>query len=72
MKVTGLYGEDDALYNDAIASHAEHDRLHGYEMNVVRGKIVNAQRSRPAYLLSLLVRELAKGADERDEWIMYG
>ena len=72
MKVTGLYGADNDLYEAAIASHGEHDRLHGYEMKVLREKIVNGHWSKPAYLLSLLVLELSKGVEKRAEWIMYG
>ena len=71
MKVTGLYGQHgNELYEAAVASHGEHDRLHGYEMKVLREKIVNGHWSKPTYLLSLLVQELAKGKDERAEWIM--
>jgi len=70
VKVTGLYGHDNELYEAAIRSHGEHDRLHGYEMKVLREKIVNGHWSKPAYLLSLLVQELAKGEQERAEWMM--
>lgn len=71
MKVTGLYGQDNELYEAAIRSHDEHNELHGYGMSVLREKIVNGHWSKPAYLLSLLVQELAKDEEERAEWMMY-
>jgi len=72
MKVTALYNDDNDLYEAAVKSHIEHNRIHGYGMKVLRDKVVNDQWSKPAYLLSLVVAELAKPANERTEWLMYG
>lgn len=70
-KVTALFGQENELYEAAIRSHEEHNRLHGYELKVLRERIVNNFWSKPAYLLSLIVEELAKPEEERTEWIMY-
>lgn len=45
--------------------------MHGYELKVLRERIVNNFWSKPAYLLSLVVEELAKPEQERTRWIMY-
>ena len=68
-KVTAAFGENE-LYEAAIRSHEEHDRVNGYELKILRERIVNSYWSKPAYLLSLIVQELAKPASERTEWIM--
>lgn len=70
-KLTALYNHDNDLYEAAIKSHMEHNRIHGYGMKILRDKIVNDQWSKPAYLLSLVVEELAKPAEARTEWLMY-
>ncbi|KAK5134494.1 hypothetical protein LTR08_006411 [Meristemomyces frigidus] len=70
-KVTALFGQENELYEAAIRSHDEHDRLHGYGMKVLRERIVNNYWSKPAYLLSLIVEELAKPVEERTGWVMW-
>jgi hypothetical protein len=39
-------------------------------MKVLREKIVNKYLSKPTYLLSLIVAELAKAEESRTEWLM--
>ncbi|KAI7128283.1 hypothetical protein KC352_g31697, partial [Hortaea werneckii] len=70
-KVTALFGEENEIYEAAIRTHDEHNRLHGYEMKVLREKVVSSFWSKPAYLLATLVDELAKPAEVRTEWIMW-
>jgi hypothetical protein len=69
-KVTSLFGNENELYEAAIRSHDEHNRLNNYEMRVLRERIVNNYWSKPTYLLSLLVAELAKPEEDRTEWLM--
>ena len=59
------------MYTQAIRSHEEHDRIHGYETKVFQEKIVEAYRSKPTLLLSTLVTELEKPVDQRTEWLMW-
>ena len=68
-KVTSLFGEDNDLYDAAIRSHEEHDRLNGYDMKLFREKIVESFWSKPTLLLSTIVAEMAKPVDERTEWL---
>ena len=65
-----MQGQDNELYEGALRSHEEQNRLHGYEMKVLREKIMNKHSSTPTYLLSLIVAELAKPEEERMEWLM--
>jgi hypothetical protein len=59
------------LYKQAIRSHEEHDRTHGYDTKVFREKIVEVYWSKPTLLLSTLVAELEKPEDQRTEWLMW-
>ena len=71
-KITSVFGEgDNDLYEQAIQSHEEHDRIHGYETRVFREKIVESYWSKSALLLSVVMAELEKPADERTEWLMW-
>ncbi|KAK3047792.1 hypothetical protein LTR09_010767 [Extremus antarcticus] len=71
MKVTSLFGQDNQLYEGAIRSHEEHNRNHGYDQRVLREKIVSRYWSKPTYLLSTIVEELAKPKELRAEWLMW-
>ncbi|KAK6390078.1 hypothetical protein LTR65_005891 [Meristemomyces frigidus] len=71
MKVTALFGQANELYEAAVRSHEEHNRLHGYELKVLRERIVDNFWSKPAFLLSLVVEELARPEGERTGWIMW-
>lgn len=70
MKVTALFGEPNELYEAAVRTHEEHDSLHGYDLKILRERIVGNFWSKPAYLLSLVVTELAKPEEDRTEWLM--
>ena len=68
-KVSSLYGEDNDLYEAAIRSHEEHDRLYGYDLKLFREKIVDSYWSLPTILMSTVVAELSKPEEERTEWL---
>ena len=68
-KVTALFGEPNYLYEAAIATHERHNALHGYQMQVLRQRIHASFLAKPAYLMSVLVEELAKPWDERVQWL---
>lgn len=70
-KVAAVTGEENELYEAALRSHEEHNRLHGYDMKVSRERIANDHRSTTSYLLTVLVNELAKPAEQRTEWLVY-
>ncbi|KAK5107467.1 hypothetical protein LTR62_001265 [Meristemomyces frigidus] len=60
-----------SAWERALRTHEEHDKLHGYRLHVLRQQLMDDVWSKPAYILSLLLRELAKPESERLEWIMW-
>jgi len=69
-KASMLYGPQNDIYERAIESHKRHNEIHGYSMHVLRRGVTNGYWNKYAYLLSLVVQELAKPAEERIEWIL--
>lgn len=67
----------------ALRSHQVQNEIHGYPHFIATGELVgdlsendNQKRprgawSKPAYLMSIIVAELAKPESERLEWILY-
>lgn len=70
-KASMLYGPQNDIYDRAIESHKRHNEIHGYNMHVLRRGVTNGYWNKYAYLLSLVVQELAKPTEERIEWIMW-
>lgn len=69
-KVSMLYGRPNSLYERAIQSHERHAARWGYPMLVLRQDIAAGFWNKPTYLLTAVVNELSKPADERIEWMM--
>ena len=69
-KVSMLYGERNVHYERALQTHRRHAERWGYGMNVLQNDIAVGYWNKPAYLLALVVAELAKAARERVEWFM--
>ncbi|KAG9516906.1 glycosyltransferase family 34 protein, partial [Aureobasidium melanogenum] len=69
-KCTIVFGGS-SIYERTVKTHAPHDRLHGYPLYVLRQSIMDDVWSKPAYILSLLLRELAKPQEERLEWLLW-
>ncbi|KAI9724824.1 MAG: hypothetical protein M1812_000100 [Candelaria pacifica] len=70
-KVTILFGGDNPTYERALRTHDVHNRIHGYPMNVLRQGILTDVWTKPAYILSLLLRELSKPKGQRLEWLFW-
>jgi hypothetical protein len=64
-----FYGN--SFWERAIRTHERHNREHGYRLHVLRQQLLDDVWSKPAYILSLLLRELAKPESERLEWLMW-
>ncbi|KAF2767441.1 hypothetical protein EJ03DRAFT_315872, partial [Teratosphaeria nubilosa] len=60
-----------SYWERAIRTHEAHDRLHGYRLHVLRQKLLDDVWDKPAYILSLLLRELSKPESERLEWLFW-
>ncbi|KAF2212554.1 glycosyltransferase family 34 protein, partial [Cercospora zeae-maydis SCOH1-5] len=64
-----FYGN--SAWERAIRTHERHDREHGYRLHILRQQLLDDVWSKPAYILSLLLRELAKPDSERLEWLLW-
>lgn len=69
-KCTILFGGN-GLWERAIKTHEAHDRMHGYRLHILRQHLLDDVWSKPAYILSLLLREMAKPEHERLEWLFW-
>ncbi|KAK4615931.1 hypothetical protein CLAFUW4_10260 [Fulvia fulva] len=71
-KCTILFNSNpNSYWERAVRSHENHDKQHGYRLHVLRQQIMDDVWSKPAYILSLLLRELAKPEGERLEWLFW-
>lgn len=71
IKVMMLTAWDQSAYERALRGQEAHNRLHGYAMNLLRQPILSDVWSKPAYILSCLLRELAKAPGERAQWLFW-
>ncbi|OJD30178.1 glycosyltransferase family 34 protein [Diplodia corticola] len=71
-KVTVLYGDVHPTYERALRTHQLHNRIHGLREFVLRTQVVDGVWNKPAYILSVLVDELAKpDPAARLEWLLW-
>ena len=70
-KITISFGEPDAVYERAIRSHEYHNKRMGYPQFVLRERVLSGLWSKHAYIISVLVQELAKPVDQRLQWLMF-
>ncbi|KAK4985235.1 hypothetical protein LTR50_006083 [Elasticomyces elasticus] len=74
-KVTMLFydkpSRDSRAYESALSGHRRHDLRYGYHHFVLRQAIVEGMWSKQAYLLSILLQELAKPRIARLEWLFW-
>ena len=69
-KIMMLYGNPTPVYERALRGHERHNEFHGYPMFVLREKTLSEFWSKPAYILNVLLAELAKPKEERLEWVV--
>ncbi|PWN53679.1 hypothetical protein IE53DRAFT_125906 [Violaceomyces palustris] len=60
-----------ARYERALQTHLEHAKIHGYQTKIMRKAMYDEVWTKPAYLLSLVLEELAKDEDDKAEWILW-
>ncbi|KAI1620274.1 hypothetical protein EDD37DRAFT_653871 [Exophiala viscosa] len=74
-KVTMLYynkpTKDSFWYEKALSSQREHNLRFGYKQFVLRTEIVPEFFSKQAFILSIMLQELAKPTAERLEWLFW-
>lgn len=78
VQATMVYESDHAPhYERALDTHIKHGEKWGYPTHVLRHDLINADYfngkaffNKPAYLLSLILKELANPPGRRAEWIV--
>jgi hypothetical protein len=70
-KMTISFGETEEVYERAIRSHEFHNREMGYSQFVLRERLVPGLWSKHAYILSVIVQEMAKPEGQRLKWLMF-
>ncbi|KAK5197972.1 hypothetical protein LTR99_009390 [Exophiala xenobiotica] len=74
-KVTMLYydkvSKDSVWFEKALAGHKAHNLRFGYKHFVLRHEIVPDVWSKQAFILSILLQELAKPMADRLEWLFW-
>ncbi len=69
-----LYGDEDLVFAQreaALESHRRHSERWGCGFEILKRKLTGRKLySKHYYLLSTLLRELAKPAEERRQWLM--
>lgn len=69
-KATMLYGRKNAILERVVNSHFTHNRLHGYEMHVLRSRLTKGYTNKLLWMQQLIMEELQKPKTKRVEWIM--
>ncbi|OAL07485.1 galactosyl transferase GMA12/MNN10 family protein [Phaeosphaeriaceae sp. SRC1lsM3a] len=69
--VTAHFGPVSEHYQKAFKTHLLHSLIHGTEVRVMCDPIIDDLWNKPAYILSLLMREMMKPPSRRLEWIMW-
>ncbi|KAF4591706.1 galactosyl transferase GMA12/MNN10 family protein [Ophiocordyceps camponoti-floridani] len=61
----------DTYYQNAIRTHLLHRLVHESHLSLLCSPLVNGMWNKQAYLLSVMLEEMAKPADERLQWIFW-
>ena len=69
-KVTIVFGGQNPTYERAVRTHEVHNKRFGYPLHVLRHGILSDVWTKPAYILSLLLKELSKPEHERLKWLL--
>lgn len=70
-KLTASFGEPDPSYEDAIASHELHNKLHNYPHYILRQQMLSGLWSKHAWIMTILGQELSKPEGDRLHWIFW-
>lgn len=71
LKLSMLTSWEQSAYERALATHSRHATVHSYPFHILRTPILSDIWSKPAYILSILLRELAKSPGERAQWLWW-
>jgi hypothetical protein len=69
-KVHVLFGDPNPTYERALVLHKAHAERNGHPMFVCREKILSGLWTKPVFILSVILAELAKPEKERLQWLL--
>lgn len=69
-KVHAVFGEPNPVYERALELHRNHADIHGHPMFILRERILSGLWSKPAFILSVILRELEKPEESRLQWLL--
>jgi hypothetical protein len=69
-KATILYEGSHGMYDLALKLHNAHNERFGYNMHVLRSRIVKGGLNKALWLQQLIIAELQKPVEEQVEWIL--
>ena len=70
-------GSPNEVDDQSLNTHIEHGKRWGYPTHILRQNIIDSDNwlefcfSKPSYMLSLVINEMAKPEDERAEWLVW-
>lgn len=77
-QVTMLFGgSPNDIDEQSLNTHIEHGKQWGYPTHILRQNVIDSDNwlevcfSKPSYMLSLVISELAKPKDERADWLVW-
>lgn len=70
-KVAVASGFEDILYERALQTHIDHAEKWGYPLYMARENAADGMFNKVAYIMTVLLNELYKPAEERVEWLLY-
>lgn len=69
-KITVASGFEDILYEKALQTHIDHAEKWGYKLYMARENAADGMFNKVAYIMTVLLNELYKPAEERVEWLL--
>ncbi|KAF9767189.1 hypothetical protein IL306_000279 [Fusarium sp. DS 682] len=70
-RVTAHFGSVQEHYQKALRTHVLHSMIHDDSLEVMCTPVVDSLWNKPAFILSLLLDEMVKPAQERLEWLFW-
>lgn len=69
-KIAVASGFEDVLYERALQTHIDHSERWGYPLYMARENAADGMFNKVAYIMTILLNELYKPAEDRMEWLL--
>ncbi|KAF4443728.1 hypothetical protein F53441_11370 [Fusarium austroafricanum] len=70
-RVAAHFGSAQEHYRKALRTHVVHSLIHDNTLDVMCTSVVDALWNKPAFIMSILLREMMKPVEERLEWLFW-